>query len=156
MLSSSSICHLVPASAACGLHHPLCADPGSAGVRRVRPWPPPSTTDWTDYNFAKNRHWLRDHFEHLRKTGRTHTTRRVVHSWSGHADAPTGEHQLAVTREPASPRHCCPSLRLSAPASHTTLGASACCCCRHNPAFHPPIIGYTTDDKCMQLICSRR
>ena len=29
--------HLEPASTACGLHHPLCANPGSAGVRRVRP-----------------------------------------------------------------------------------------------------------------------
>ena len=58
---------------------------------------------------------------------------------------PTGGHQLAVTREPASPRHCCccccPSLRLSAPASHTTLGASAyCCCCRHNLALIPSTI----------------
>ena len=66
--------HLEPASTACGLHHPLCANPGSAGVRRVRPWPPPSTTDWTDYDFAKNHHWLRDHFEHSLKTGRNQTT----------------------------------------------------------------------------------
>ena len=32
--------HLEPASTACGLHHPLCANPGSAGVRRVSLCPP--------------------------------------------------------------------------------------------------------------------